>query len=390
MRVADVSAFYAPRGGGVRTYVERKLAYAEANGIELAVIVPGGDDRIEQRGPRTRLIQVASPFMPFDKRYRYFAEAAPVHALLDEIAPDFVEASSPWRTASIVADWRGPAPRALVMHADPLAAYAYRWLGSVMRRDAIDRGFDWFWAHLRRVGRSFSLVVSASAQLSRRLSEGGVPRTATIPLGVEAGIFSPAHRNEALRRALLARCDLGGAAMLLIGAGRHAPEKRWTTMIDAAAIAGVRRSVGLVLVGEGRERARLERRIGGNPHIRLMPPVADRAEMARLLASADALLHGCEAETFGLVAAEARASGLPLIVPQGGAAADLAAPGCAESYRAADAADAAAAILRMAARDRAALRDAAVRAAAGSRTIDAHFDDLFGRYAILAARRAAA
>ena len=37
------------------------------------------------------------------------------------------------------------------------------------------------------------------------------------------------------------------------------------------------------------------------------------------LASADALVHGCEAETFCLVAAEARASGTPMIVPDRGA-----------------------------------------------------------------------
>jgi hypothetical protein len=34
----------------------------------------------------------------------------------------------PWRSASTIADWPGNAPRALIMHADPLSAYAYRWL----------------------------------------------------------------------------------------------------------------------------------------------------------------------------------------------------------------------------------------------------------------------
>ena len=156
MRIADVSAFYTPGGGGVRTYVERKLAFAEQAGIELAVIVPGASDRVEPRGRNSRLIHIASPKLILDRRYRYFADAAPVHAALDAFAPHFVEASSPWRTASIVAGWDGAAPRALVMHADPLAAYAYRWFGNIMpRRPCLRCGGRAQWRSLRspRFGR---------------------------------------------------------------------------------------------------------------------------------------------------------------------------------------------------------------------------------------------
>ena len=65
--------------------------------------------------------------------------SAALHAALDRLAPDFVEVSSPWRSPSMVARWRPEVPKALVMHADPLAAYAYRWLGPVLARDTIDR-----------------------------------------------------------------------------------------------------------------------------------------------------------------------------------------------------------------------------------------------------------
>ena len=44
MKIVDVSAFYAPHGGGVRTYVECKIAYAERMGIDLVVIIPGEED----------------------------------------------------------------------------------------------------------------------------------------------------------------------------------------------------------------------------------------------------------------------------------------------------------------------------------------------------------
>ena len=380
MRIADVSAFYTARGGGVRTYVERKLAYAEQVGIDLAIIVPADVDAIERRGRYARLIQIASPPLILDRRYRYFESAAAVHAALDDFAPDFVEASSPWRTASIVADWQGAAPRALVMHADPLAAYAYRWFGNFAERDTIDRGFDWFWAHLRRVARRYDVIISANRGLTARLKQGGLPRAATVPFGVDPGIFSPELRDPALRRQLLASCALGPDALLLLAVGRQAPEKRWPTVIQAVGKAGVQRRVGLMLIGEGRDRAKLLRCIGDNPHIRMLPPSSSRQALATMLASSDALIHGCEAETFGLVAAEAVASGLPLIVPDEGGATDQARPDRAETYHAGDVDAAAAAIVRMADRDPTALRAAATHAAGTTRSLDDHFAELFERY----------
>ncbi|MBO9376346.1 glycosyltransferase [Sphingomonas histidinilytica] len=380
MKIVDVSAFYAPEGGGVKTYVEQKIRALAARGHELVVVAPSDRDAIEPRGPGCRIVHLASPTMPLDRRYRYFAEAGPVHAVLDAERPDFVEASSPWRTASIVAGWQGAAPRALVMHADPLAAYAYRWFGPIAERATIDRHFQWFWNHLRRNARRFDRVICANHGFAARLSAGGVAHVATVPLGIDAGIFSPVHRDEALRADLLARCGLGPDARLLLGIGRHSPEKRWPMVIDACQRASLKRPIGLVLVGGGRDSARIRRHIGGNPHVHLLAPVRDRMLLARLMASADALIHGCEAETYGLAAAEAAASGLPLIVPAEGGAADLLLAGQGERYRPASSRSAAAAIDRLFARDIVGLH-AATRAAAGRiATIDDHFDRLIADY----------
>ena len=123
MKIVDVCAFYTPHGGGVKTYIDRKLAIGAALGHEIVVIAPGSHDHVERRTGGGRIIHVASPPLIVDRRYRYFDDAAAVHARLYAERPDLVEASSPWRTANIVADWQGSAPRSLIMHADPLAAY---------------------------------------------------------------------------------------------------------------------------------------------------------------------------------------------------------------------------------------------------------------------------
>lgn len=226
MRIVDVCAFYTPAGGGVRTYVERKLAAAPAAGHEMIILAPGRESRIEQRGPGAWIEWLESPRLPLDRRYGYFASHDQVHAALDRLQPDIVEASSPWRSASMVADWRGAAPRVLVMHADPLAAYAYRWFGKVAERATIDRGFGWFWRHLQRLDRAYDAVVSASPSFSARLRGGGLGHVVTNPMGVDPGFFDPALRDEGMRARLLERCALPPSATLLIGVGRHAAEKR--------------------------------------------------------------------------------------------------------------------------------------------------------------------
>ncbi|MDH7975631.1 glycosyltransferase, partial [Sphingomonas sp. AR_OL41] len=287
MRIVDVCAFYTPHGGGVRTYVERKLRAAPALGHEMIILAPGETDSVTEIGRGGRLVTIAAPTFPLDRKYRWFDDERRLHAALDALQPDLVEASSPWSSAAMVGRWQGSAPRALVMHADPLAAYAYRWFGRVASIATIDRGFDRFWRHLRSLDQQFDLVVSASGGLSDRLLAGGVSKVITEPMGVEPGIFAPAHRSADLRRDMLARCGLGEDATLLLGVGRFAAEKRWPMVVRAAAAAGRDRPIGLMLIGNGsdRARARLEKIAAGPGHVAIGGPLSDRGELAAVLAS---------------------------------------------------------------------------------------------------------
>ena len=380
MHVVDVCAFYSPQGGGVKTYVERKVRAARRHGVRMTILAPARNGEVFALSDGDRVRTIPGRRFPLDGRYRYFHDEPALHAALDELAPDFVEASSPWSSAAMVARWPGAAPRALVMHADPLASYAYRWFGGVFSRAAIDRRFERFWNHLRRLDRGFDLVVCANRDLTRRMAEGGLERAMTIPMGVDPGVFSPAHRDEALRARLLAECGLAPDATLLLGVGRLAAEKRWPMVIDAMMAAGIAHPIGFVLVGDGRDRAAVVARAGQDPHIRLLAPISDRPALARLMASADALVHGCDSETYCMVASEARASGLPLIVPDSGGAAEQVVPGGGWTYRAGDSGDLAETITRMVGFDPQAQRRRAGALAGGVRSMDEHFAELFTTY----------
>ncbi|WP_114227248.1 MULTISPECIES: glycosyltransferase [Sphingomonas] len=379
MRIVDVCAFYTPYGGGVKTYLERKLEVAAAHGHEMILLAPGREDGWNEVRPGAVIATLRNPELPVDRRYHYFADEEALHAALDHWRPDHIEASSPWSSATLVGRWQGAATRSLVMHADPLASYAYRWFGKVAERQTIDRWFGWFWRHLRGLDGMYDLVVSANHSLSERLREGGLRNVATVPMGCEPNTFSPDLRDEPLREELLRRLGLPRGATLLLGLGRFAAEKRWAMVMRAVEQASATRPVGLLLVGDGNARPKLEKLAANCRHVTVGNPVRDRATLATLLASADALVHGCESETFCMAAAEARASGLPLIVPDFGGAASHYLAGAGQRYVAADRQSLSEAIVRFV--DGGPTRARAMAAAnTVTRTMDDHFAELFARY----------
>src|SRR5262249_23713334 len=138
-----------------------------------------------------------------------------------------------WSSATMVGRWQGAASRSLVMHSDPLAAYAYRWLGGFVSTNRVDRMFDWFWRHLRGLGRMFDTVVCANSQLAERLRVGGVDNCETVRMGVESGYFSPSLRSPIAREQALQALGLGPDACLLVGIGRFSAEKRWELVLRA-------------------------------------------------------------------------------------------------------------------------------------------------------------
>ena len=382
MRLVDVSAFYTPHGGGVKTYVEQNLRLGPELGAEVIILAPGDAHTVIESGPKARLVTIPSPRFALDRNYWYFGNEPALHTALDQLMPDLIEVGSPWRSPSWVANWRGNVPRCLVMHADPMSAYAYRWLGPALSRPTIDRLFSPFWRHLRGLGSQFDSVICANHELAGRLTAGGVPHVRVEPMGVEEGVFSPVNRDPVLRARLLAECGLPESAGLLLGIGRLAAEKRWPMVIQAVRLAARERPLGLVLLGAGGQAANVRAAIGSDPHIRLLEPVHERARFAAIVASTDALVHGCEAETYCLSAAEARASGVPVIVPDRGGAADHAADGGGLIYRSADPAALAAAIGQLAGQGW-------PRTNAPVQTMRDHFTHLFAHYEQLIAARQA-
>jgi alpha-1,6-mannosyltransferase len=162
---------------------------------------------------------------------------------------------------------------------------------------------------------------------------------------------------------------------------RFHPEKRLFTLLEAFKEARRSHDIGWVLYGHGPLRSAFDRKAAEVDGIHVAGFTENREELATALASCDAMLHGSAAETFGLVVAEGICSGLPVISPDIGGAADLVESNSGIHYRTGDAKDCARAIRSLVYNGRGFYEDG-VQYAAERRvqTIDDHFQSLFSHY----------
>ncbi|PHS25824.1 MAG: glycosyl transferase family 1 [Robiginitomaculum sp.] len=384
MKIVDIAEFYSEQGGGVRTYIDQKLEYSAYNGHHTVIIAPGAEDREELR-PGGKIIWVRGRRIPVDPRYFLFSDPVPIYKILDREAPDVVEGSSPWKGGWIAAKWRGPAVRSFFVHADPVAAYPQTFLEPILGKRMVEQMFAWFWRYLERLSRLYDTSVVAGSWLADRFAGYGLRRPHAIPLGIQREIFSPLLRRETARLSMLRACGIENPnAKLLITVSRHHPEKRLGTLIKAVSKGKFHQQVGLYVIGDGPDRRRVERLANKAQGVFVAGQIKDRPRLAQMMASADAMLHGSASETFGIVVGEALCSGLPIIVPDIGGAADLARPAYAETYKAGNVEACQAAIGRLLQRSPEELRKAALGGAASHvHSPDEHFKALFDHYAAL-------
>src|SRR5262245_5704577 len=383
MRVLDLAEFYSERGGGVRSYLDKMLRCAGPLGHEVIVVAPGPRDEETRVAEGGRIVRYAAPRMPYDRSYHAPIDVFRMRALVRELAPDVLQLSSPF-VPSWVGATLGVPLRSYVYHSDPIGCYvaplAKNVAGRLLERAA--------WAYMKTVCGAADMTVVAGEWLERELSGRGFSGVHTVRFGIDHESFGPERRDEALRAEILGDLAANPEARLVLIAGRLAADKRQLRLVEALEIVSKRRPIGLVLLGDGPERARLEAAGRRLASFRGILFTRDRAEYARLLASVDALAHGSTCETFGFLLAECLASGTPIVAPDAGGAADLSEPAWSERYPAyAGPAPIAKALDRLLGPPRHDLRARARERASRLPTTEDHFRKLFDLYAECLAER---
>ena len=304
MRIVRLANYVAPASGGLRTALRELGAGYLAAGHEPVLVIPGPRPGREY-SRQGLVITVPGTIVPGTAGYRAITTRRPLRRLLDDLAPDRLEVSDR-TTLRWTGRWaRDRGVRSVMVSHDSLATLAGMFAPPGLTG-------QWLSDQLNAsTAASYDVVVCTTGWAAAEFRRLHVRNLLQVPLGVDLDCFQPANRDARLRAQLAAPDQ-----PLLVHCSRLSPEKRPERAIGALAELR-RRGVPAVLVvaGDG-PRLRALRAQARDLPVRFLRHVTDRAVLARLLATADVVIAPGPAETFGLSALEALASGTPVVVSE--------------------------------------------------------------------------
>jgi alpha-1,6-mannosyltransferase len=320
VKLCALTQSYADTGGGVRTMIhaQREL-FSGLPDAQHVLIVPGASDSVTRDGNLTTHT-IASPRVPGSNVYRLLWRSDKVLRILRAEMPDVIEAhcayNLPW-TALLHRRRHGCVVSGVYM-TDLPRSYVEAPLASRVGARAAALGRRLAERYVRSLYSRCDVVVAISRVTRDRLHELGVTEARCVPLGVDLDTFQPARRSAALR----AELGVADDGLLLVYAGRLDGEKRPDIVLEAFATLPQSTRATLVLAGDGPMAAALRERAAQVGRAHVLDFIQDRAELARLLASADVYVSAMAHETFGLSVVEAQACGLPVVGVRAGAMVD--------------------------------------------------------------------
>jgi alpha-1,6-mannosyltransferase len=314
----DVSTFYSPTSGGVRTYYRAKLEwFARQDRHRYVLIHPGPRVQTERLGPNVQVMQVFG--VPAYRRtgYRLLVDYRGLQRLVRAIDPDVLETGDPWFSGpmGLVLRQRREV-RGLVtsfFHTDPLTSYLVPWISKrtmasrMLMRNIYPRANAIFY----RVQRLYDATLVSSRLMQERLHESGIKRVVRVPFGVDPIFFAAGQRRE----------PTTGRTRRLLYAGRLHPEKGMDLLLDALPTLLAEPHVHITVVGTGP----YGKAIGQitHPRFHYQGFVEGRAQLAEIYRTHDLLLAPGPYETFGLGVLEGLATGLTIIGPDAGGTGEL-------------------------------------------------------------------
>jgi glycosyltransferase involved in cell wall biosynthesis len=166
--------------------------------------------------------------------------------------------------------------------------------------------------YLRWFHNQTALTFIPTDQQASELGGMGFERLTVLGRGVDTRLFNPNQRDDSLRAQWVQLAEIKPASepMVVLHVGRLAAEKNLDLLIESFNAMRVSHpDLVAVVVGDGPERARLERAL---PWV-IFVGMKRGDTLAQHYASADLFVFPSKSETFGNVVLEAMASGLSCI-----------------------------------------------------------------------------
>jgi len=313
MRVVLVTESFLPSLNGVTNSVLRILDTYRQRGIEALIIAPTAPS------PRYLGFQVIRTASFPLKQFNVAVPGLWLQNAIADFNPDLVHVASPFILGgqAIAAAERLGIPSVAIYQTE-LSGYMERYNLSAAK-PLLDKA-------VATIHAPATLNLAPTKQTADYLRGLGVASVDVWGRGVDLDLYHPNRRTEEATQALRGKWAPNGQK--IVGyVGRLAAEKqveRFAELLDDAArsqASGV--GTSFVIVGEGPERARLEREFAAHPANRggnsvIFTGKLTGLELAAAYAAFDVFVHFGTEETFGQTIQEAQATGLPLVAPNSG------------------------------------------------------------------------
>jgi glycosyltransferase involved in cell wall biosynthesis len=303
VKVAIISEVYLPKIDGVVGRTVNLIQQLQKAGDEVLVICP------EVKLPRNSPVPVIE-FRGFPcSSYPEYIIGMPDRTLIDGLAefqPDVIHFLNPFAFGFQCYDLisREPVNIPIVFSFHTLYGEfvkKYRGLSSVSKL---------IWWLSKSYHNRAAVNLTVSVPIEQELRQRGFERVTLWPPAVDATMYSPNRRSDAMRRKLSGDHP---ESPLLLTVSRLAPEKNVEFLIRILRQVPEAR---LAIVGGGPQREELERLFAGYPATFI--GYLEGEKLAEAYASADAFVYASETETMGNVILEAMASGLPVCAAAAG------------------------------------------------------------------------
>ena len=317
MKICDLTQSYAPRSGGIRTYIQAKRKFILQNTPhEHLLIVPGDQDTVFREGRLTTITVQAKPIKGCEP-YRFIWRIDKVARWLLQERPDVIELGSAYVLpyAAFYYRTKHPVPVIGFYHTDYPSAYVQPAIQKLAGPFPARLAMGLSTLYVRAIYSAFDATITSSSELYRKLRGMGMNHVHHVPLGVDLERFHPQRRNDMVRQQLGVNSD----DLLLVFSGRLDAEKRVDVLLEAFDRASARLNCHLLLIGQGPLQTLAQQWASRNPRIKVLPYQTDRDRLAELLASSDIYVTAGPHETFGLAVIEAQACGLAVAGVRAGA-----------------------------------------------------------------------
>lgn len=310
LRLAVVTETFPPEINGVALTLARLLEVLRQRGHAIQLVRP----RQRAEGGLAQVVfdQLLTRGMPIP-RYPHLRLGLPAKKRLvsawTQQRPDVVHIATEgplgWSALKAARKLRLPVSTDFRTHFESYSAhYGLGWLKKPIE------------GYLRKFHNQADCTLAPTEALAQQLSRARYERVQVVSRGIDAGDFSPTHRQEALRASWGA---LPGDPVALY-VGRLAPEKNLPLLARAAAAAqAANPRLKWVVVGDGPGAEQWRQAL---PGAHFAGPRSG-ADLARHYASADWFAFPSLTETYGNVVPEAMASGLAVLAYDRAAAAEL-------------------------------------------------------------------